>query len=191
MPRCRLGFPCASDCLSSIATLVSRLHWFLITDIGEIQYAFTTKPDQIYTINEWPGAKGRSSPKCPTLIKYDSSGSFRWGHELDRTTKERIEGIKLLLDPDQPKPLYVPAINTEAELKKLGKPAIAVATDYISAIFRHAIQKIETKYPKSYLDMLEKQYVLSVPAVWSDKAKDATLRVSTLSVVESFTRLLC
>ena len=119
-----------------------------------------------------------SSPKCPTLIKYDTPNDFRWGFELNRTTKERIEGIKLLLDPDQPKPLYVPAINTEAELKRLGKPALAVASDFISAIFQHALRKIESKYPKSYLELLDKQYVLSVPAVWSDKAKDATLRVS-------------
>lgn len=111
------------------------------------------------------------------MIKYDTPDSFRWGFELDRTTKERIEGVKLLLDPDQPKPLYVPSVNTEAELKKLGKSAVAVATDYISAIFQHAMRKIESKYPKNYLDMLEKQYVLSVPAVWSEKAQDATLRV--------------
>ena len=141
-------------------------------------YAFTSKPDQIYTINDWPGARGRTSPKCPTLVKYEGSKDFKWGFELDRTTNERIEGIKLLLDPDQPLPLYVPAINTEAELKKLGKPAMDVASDYISAIFQHALAKIELKYPKSYLDMLDKQYVLSVPAVWSDRAKDATLRVS-------------
>jgi hypothetical protein len=85
------------------------------------------------------------------------------------------------LDPDQPKPLYVPAVNTEAQLKKLGKlgkPAIEVATDYIGALYRYAMQKIESKYPKSYLDMLDRRFVLSVPAVWSNKAKDATLRVS-------------
>jgi hypothetical protein len=155
------------DCLQDFGTTYSG-----------VAYAFTTKPDQIYVISEWPGAKGITSPKCPTLIKYDSSDAFRWGYELDRTTKERIEGIKLLLDPDQPKPLYVPAVNTEAELKRLGKPAIVVATDYISAIFQHALRKIESKYPKDYLNMLDKQYVLSVPAVWSDKAADATLRVS-------------
>ncbi|KAL9114873.1 MAG: hypothetical protein Q9227_001116 [Pyrenula ochraceoflavens] len=148
------------------------------TTYSGIAYAFTTQPDKIFTINEWPGATGKNSPKCPTLIKYDGSNKFKWGFELDRTTKERIEGIKLLLDPDQPKPLYVPALNTEAELKKLGKPAMAVASDFISAIFRHALDKISSKYPKTYLDMLDKEYVLSVPAVWSDKAKYATLRAA-------------
>jgi hypothetical protein len=111
------------------------------------------------------------------LLKYEGKDSFLWGYELDRSTKERIEGIKLLLDPDQPKPIYAPAVNIEAELKKLGKPAIDVATDYISAIYQHALRRIEGKYPKSYLEMLNKEFVLSVPAVWSDKAKETTLRV--------------
>ena len=162
---------------------MSNLQDFGTTYSG-VAYAFTTKPDQIYTINEWPGAKGRTAPKVPTLIKYDDPDNFRWGYELDRTTKERIEGIKLLLDPDQPKPLYVPAVNTEAQLKRLGKPAIEVATDYIGALYRYAMQKIEAKYPKSYLDMLDRRFILSVPAVWSDKAKDATLRVSLPILVQ-------
>jgi hypothetical protein len=155
-----------------------------------VAYVFTTKPDQVYTITEWPGAKGRNPPKVPTLIKYEDPTAFKWGYELDRTTKERIEGIKLLLDPDQPKPLYVPPVNAQAELKKLGKPAIDVATDYIQAIYQHALRKIEGKYPKSYLDMLDKQFVLSVPAVWSDKAKTATLRVSATLEQNTHARLL-
>lgn len=111
------------------------------------------------------------------MLKYEGKDSFLWGYELDRSTKERIEGIKLLLDPDQSKPIYAPPVNIEAELKKLGKPAIDVATDYISAIYQHALRTIEGKYPKSYLEMLNKEFVLSVPAVWSDKAKETTLRV--------------
>ena len=112
------------------------------------------------------------------MIKYNDSDNFNWGFELDRTTGDLIEGVKLLLDPDHPKPLYVPQIDTEAELKKLGKPAAMVATDFIQAIFQHALRKIEAKYPRSYLDMLKKRYVLSVPAVWSDKAKDTTRRAA-------------
>lgn len=42
------------------------------------------------------------------------------------------------------------------------------------------MRKIESKYPRNYLDMLDKQYVLSVPAVWSDKAKNATLKVGAI-----------
>ena len=164
---------------SFFSTTFTRTDFF----ICRIAYHFTTKPDQVYSITDWPGAKGRSVPKVPSTIKYSDNKSFQWGYELERTLEEKIEGIKLLLDPDQEKPLYVPQSNTEAELKKLGKPALDVATDYIGAIYQHAMSKIEGKYPKDFLDLLEKQFILSVPAIWSDKAKDATLKVLLDSVV--------
>ena len=162
------------SCLTpSSGVTLTKINFF----VCRIAYVFTTKPDQVYTITDWPGAKGRSVPKAPSTIKYSDLQSFQWGYELERTLQEKIEGIKLLLDPYQEKPLYVPQSNTEAELKKLGKPALDVATDYIGAIYQHAMRKIEGKYPKNFLDLLEKQFVLSVPAIWSDKAKDATLKV--------------
>ncbi|EXJ81389.1 hypothetical protein A1O3_07680 [Capronia epimyces CBS 606.96] len=148
------------------------------TTYSGVAYAFTSKPDSVYLVEEWPGAPGKAYQKCPTLVKYDSKKGLQWGCELDRTTSERIEGVKLLLDPDQSRPVYVSLVNTEAELKRLGKPAIEVATDYISAIFKHAKQHIAGKYSPDYLDMLPKKYVLSVPAVWSEKAQKATLQAA-------------
>lgn len=151
------------------------------TSYSGIAYVFTVKPSDVYVVKEWPGAKGITYDKCPTLLKYEQDGSIRWGFELDRATEGRIEAIKLLLDPEQPRPIYVPAVDTEAELKKLGKSPSTVATDYIRAIFEHATAKIESKYPQNYFQMLKKQYVLTVPAVWSEKAQDITLRVRLLS----------
>ncbi len=128
-------------------------------------------------MSEWPGAEGQNVVKAPTVVKYTDGSGFKWGYELDQTLQEKIEGIKLLLDPEQPTPLYAPAVNTQAELAKLGKPAHEVATDYIRAIYNHAMKKIESKYLNGFISTLEKQFVLSVPAVWSDKAKDLTQRV--------------
>lgn len=139
----------------------------------------------MHLIKEWPGAKGRTWEKCPTLVKYAENGSVSWGYELDRTTEGLIEGIKLYLDPEQPKPIYVPAVDTRAELERLGKAPVAVASDFLGAIYKHASAKIESKYPKDYFNLLKKQYVLTVPAVWSDKAQDATLRVSLHSSVKA------
>ena len=77
-----------------------------LTSFIRVAYVFTTKPDSVYTINEWPGAKGRSVPKAPSTIKYSDPRTFKWGYELERTLEEKIEGIKLLLDPHHPTPLY-------------------------------------------------------------------------------------
>ena len=114
------------------------------------------------------------------MISYDRKdrSTFTWGAQKHKN--EKIEGIKLLLDIEQETPIYLPASNTAAELKRLGKPAVEVAADYISAIYKHAMGRIESKMPADYLQMCQKKFVLSVPAVWSDKAKDTTLKATTL-----------
>jgi hypothetical protein len=76
------------------------------------------------------------------------------------------------------KPVYVPSSNTKAELQKLGKHPVAATADYIRALHSHAMERIATKVPESYFENdVQKKYVMSVPGVWSDKAKDATLQV--------------
>ena len=114
------------------------------------------------------------------LIDYDvkDKKSFAWGSKVNPTSRGRLEGIKLLLDPDQPVPLYVPASNTKKELQKLGKPPLDVASDYLRALYNHALGYINASYPKEFVEMQQKRFVLTVPAVWSDKAKDLTLKVS-------------
>jgi len=113
-------------------------------------------------------------------LKYDRKNNLTWGYDLDRNMEKNIVGIKLLLDPDQERPLFDASgtTATQAELKKLAKPPVDIASDFIAAMYQHALKTIEGKLPKSYFEMLDKQFVLSVPAVWSDKAKDTTLKVS-------------
>jgi hypothetical protein len=87
-----------------------------------------------------------------------------------------VAGVKLLLDPDQPRPIYLPESTAKTDLKKLGKPAVEAVADFIGAMYKHAMTQIETQIPVDYLMMCQKQFILSVPAVWSDKAKDTTLK---------------
>lgn len=93
---------------------------------------------------------------------------------------DKITGLKLLLDPEQSRPYYIPT-NVEAEMAKLPKTVLEVASDYMGAVFQHAMKEIESEsLDPSFLDAYQKQFVLTVPAVWSDKAKDMTLRVRML-----------
>jgi len=151
------------------------------TTFSGIAYVFTGSGESDpHSVTDWPG-EDRNPPKTPTLIEYDSQDkrSFIWGAKVDRTSTNRIEGIKLLLDPSQPQPLYMPqSQSTKKALAAIGKPPIDVATDYIGALYTHAYQQIEAAFPKDYVQMQQKKFVLTVPAVWSDKAKDATLRAA-------------
>lgn len=128
-------------------------------------------------------------------MRYDRKSGFQWGYEIDRITEEKIVAIKLLLDPSQKQPFSNAAGETAVKLvleklanqkpgnQKLRKAPLDIASDYIAAIFEHAMKTIEGKVPKEYLAMLSKQFVMSVPAVWSDKAKDSTLRVCNTNIL--------
>ncbi len=123
-------------------------------------------------------ASKRSLLKVPTIVSYDplDSDKFTWGSQSHKYTE--IEGMNLLLDHHSEVPLWLPAARTETELQKLGKLPVDVVTDYLKALWNHALGIIQSKVPAEYLESCQKIFVLSVPAVCSDKAKDLTIRVS-------------
>ncbi|KAF4442543.1 hypothetical protein F53441_11704 [Fusarium austroafricanum] len=150
------------------------------TTFSGIAYAFCNpgKKPEITTIVDWPGLQGRTQPKIPSVLSYapEDANQFKWGGQLN-WKDDCVHGVKLLLDPDQPEPLYLPTGNKKKEIRRLPKEPVDVASDFIGAIYTHAMAKIESKVPRDYFLLCQKQFVLTVPAVWSDKAKDKTLRV--------------
>ncbi|KAI1359876.1 actin-like ATPase domain-containing protein [Xylaria arbuscula] len=151
------------------------------TTYSGIAYAFSNpgKKTEVVPIVDWPGLEGRRQPKVPTLVLYDPDDptKFKWGGQVDWRS-EAVQGVKLLLDPKQQQPIYIPTNNIKNEIKKLPKDPVDVAADFIGAIYSHALAKIESAGVKEYFHMCQKQFVLSVPAVWSDVAKDRTLRAA-------------
>ncbi|KAG6230547.1 hypothetical protein E4U34_000365 [Claviceps purpurea] len=158
------------------------------TTYSGVAYCFANQTNALpKAILDWPD-QGLSAPKIPTIIEYtekDSRG-FRWGASVDRLNGG-IVGIKLLLDPTQERPLYLPTKNIDQELKSLPKKPFEVAADFIQAIYEHALQDIGKTIPKAYMDMCDKEFVLSVPAVWSDAAKNATLKAAELAGIKPVT----
>lgn len=116
-------------------------------------------------------------PKIPTVICYDEKNKnvFTWGEMKHKSTT--VAGVKLLLDPSQRRPLYLPENTAKTDLKSLGKPVVEVVADFIGAMYRHSMTQIEGQVPSDYLAMCQKTFVLSVPAVWSDMAKNTTEKV--------------
>lgn len=170
------------------------------TTFSGVAYAFNSpgKKPEVVSILDWPGGffashlhvsslvsdtplglDGYRQPKVPTLILYDEQDptKFKWGGEV--TWRDpAVHGVKLLLDPDQAKPAYLPISSFRKDRKALPKEPVDVAADFISAIYKHALNKIESSSVREYFNHCEKEFILSVPAVWSDKAKDLTLKVS-------------
>lgn len=130
-------------------------------------------------IIDWPGFQGLKSPYTPTVIGYDFRGSesFNWGYKVKPESRIKLEGLLHLLDPNQPVPLYVPASNTKRELQKLGKPVVNAASDYLEALYKHALDDINNSYPRDFVAMQQKRFIFTIPALWSETAKKNLTKV--------------
>lgn len=99
--------------------------------------------------------------------------------------QDRIEAFKLLLDPDQRRPAYAPTRDAQKAIRKLPKSVVDVVADYLRLLWNHALKVIASKYPPGFLNHVQKRFFLTVPAVWSDRAKIKTLKVSIVAQDDS------
>jgi molecular chaperone DnaK (HSP70) len=51
-------------------------------------------------------------------------------------------------------------------------------SDYLTQIHKHTMDTLTKRYGETFMSMTKVQFVLTVPAVWSDAAKDATLKAA-------------
>ena len=135
-PGKQLGRAKIADAHDSNEKLVVALDFG--TTYSGIGFCFTNQRNaQPAAILEWPGAEGDATPEVPTLINYDDpddTTKFSWGASVDRA-QGSIVGVKLLLDPKQERPLYLPTGNINRDIKKLPKPPVKIAADFIGAVY--------------------------------------------------------
>lgn len=105
-------------------------------------------------------------PKIPTLIRYDPNDNkkFAWGASVNLTAdniNNNIVGVKLLLDPSQERPTYLPTDNILRDYSKLPKQPVEIVADFIGAIYQHALNEIAKQVPAGYVSICQKQFTLS------------------------------
>ncbi|KAJ5219672.1 hypothetical protein N7468_008876 [Penicillium chermesinum] len=144
------------------------------TTFSGIAWALEACPEEIEVIQKWPDGRNRSLQKVPSCLTYGTS-AVNWGYQVnDEVHPNAIRGLKLLLDDSKPV-TYRPSIEAKSHLKSLGKSTVDAIADYLRALVGHAKEILRRRFD-SALDIMEIQYILTVPAVWSDKAKDLTMQ---------------
>ncbi|KAL4742706.1 actin-like ATPase domain-containing protein [Aspergillus similis] len=131
---------------------------FGTTFSGHVVIAWTLggSIDDIEVLSQWPGGVNRTSVKVPSNISY-KDGNVQWGRGPNIT--------------------YTPSIESKALLLSYGKDAVGTTADYVKQLIGQVKLVLERRLGVD-LDDLDSQFILTVPAVWSDKAKDATLRAA-------------
>ncbi|EPS31105.1 hypothetical protein PDE_06060 [Penicillium oxalicum 114-2] len=115
-----------------------------------------------------------TSQKVPSVFYYDG-WKMRWGYQVN-DCQAAIHGVKLLLD-DNLKYSYGPSCRSKKLLQSIGKDVTEAAGDYVREIVSHAKNVLHHRFGKA-LESMDLQFFMTVPAIWSDKAKDATMQIA-------------
>ncbi|KAI4195683.1 MAG: hypothetical protein LQ346_003376 [Caloplaca aetnensis] len=129
---------------------------------------------------QWPdansgGLEGATSDKVPTEIQYYGNG-YTWGFQIGESG-QRHQWFKLGLDPTNARDtsdLAVKYPDRNAAPPAYGRTPEELVTDYLTALRIHAERVLRHKLPESALDSTPVEYVITTPAVWSDRAQAAT-----------------
>ncbi|KAK4901484.1 hypothetical protein LTR49_027212 [Elasticomyces elasticus] len=112
-----------------------------------------------------------------TTQRNAQDSQMRWGFQI-RTDEDRLRCLKLFLDPSQAIPRYVSLPDTQRQLVDCGKTVDTVVAEYLRALFTHTKDILGRRYGQQFVASTPLTVVLTVPAVWSDAAKNATFKAA-------------
>lgn len=130
-------------------------------------------------MTRWPNSN-KSVEKVPSILIYDSDKSVKyWGLEAAArgSQEQKVIGFKLLLDPKQNIPFTDQSSvkKTKQLLESLNITPVQAAANYLENLKESAITYIDDlKSASNYVSSIKKQWVLTIPALWSDLAKSNT-----------------
>ncbi|KAL8819859.1 MAG: hypothetical protein Q9191_007642 [Dirinaria sp. TL-2023a] len=150
------------------------------TTFSGVAWAQTRRPDVQTIIIQWPdaangGLEGVSSDKVPTELRYEGD-TCHWGFQVD-DFGSRHQWFKLDLDPSQSRgvsDLSRQYPDQHALPPTYTQNAEKLCTDYLTALRTHTEKVLNYKLPQSVLKTTPIEYIITVPAVWSDTAQAKT-----------------
>ncbi|KAK5076168.1 hypothetical protein LTS08_002678 [Lithohypha guttulata] len=148
-----------------------------------ISYVTSNKTsDDIVIVTRWPNHRDQSW-KAPSILAYASENQQKisrnhWGYECTRGLKQ-YAWTKLLLDQhvrltEHDDPLLRQMYGAEGFLGlPPNKTAEDVVADFMTEVYRHTMQILERDFAQ-ILRYLPIEVWVTMPAIWSDAAQNAT-----------------
>jgi molecular chaperone DnaK (HSP70) len=147
------------------------------TTYSGVAWAETQRPDRRVAVTVWPISKttreGESSDKVPTKLRYsDANSDPEWGFSIpmNAPSDEIVEWFKLDLDPS----LQSMGTAVTSAATRGGRNVDKLVTDYLSALGDHLMYTLREKLGEGVVKNTALEFVVTVPAIWSDLAKDKT-----------------
>lgn len=169
------------------------------TTYSGVAFTYSATPEDVDIIKTWPGGNGITSDKVPSEIAYELleqpaaqqvdytleqhnptaklPRQIRWGFQF-KPEDPRLRCIKLFLDRNQKLPHFVSPLETATSLRKYDRTVMDAVSDYLTKIYEHTMETLKRRFGESFVASTPIEFILTVPAVWSDAAKNATLQAA-------------
>lgn len=149
------------------------------TTYSGVAWAETQRPDRRDPITTWPidsaTREGESSEKVPTKLRYadDDGQKVQWGFCIPPSAPQSdvIEWFKLDLDPALQSMGDAVAQDVSS---RGGRDVDELVADYLSALGDHLMYTLREKLGEDVIKNTPLEFVVTVPAIWSDLAKAKT-----------------
>jgi molecular chaperone DnaK (HSP70) len=143
-----------------------------------VSWAINGGSKNIRLITDWPNPRSRipNSEKVPSYISYKDGRPQKYGYGVG-PQDDAFKWIKILLEPAHKFAKAAKPVEKSNELlHTLDKMATEVVTDYLKYIWEYTLADIRRHTSDDFREIYELKVVLTVPAVWSQSAKDKTLQ---------------
>lgn len=142
----------------------------------------------VTTISDWPHSNSHRTLtlKCPSDIAYDDRGNAHCGFDIPDDC-QRLKWVKLLLetDFDERKAGLLQAeevVKSRERLLQLGKTAVEAVADYLRWFWDTICRIIaDDEEDPDIFKNSNVTVMLTVPAMWSDAAKENTFQAAELA----------
>jgi hypothetical protein len=149
-----------------------------LTDFVGVSYCETSdtgmNEKNIKVVNNWPSrhTKIGTKEKVPSEIAYSREGT-QWGSLIPPNVPRHM-WTKLQLDGTQTG--EAAEVLKEQPARSLTKQPVDIIADFLSHVKDHFVNTLDEEYRREVWSTLPITLVVTVPAVWSDAAKDGTLQ---------------
>jgi hypothetical protein len=135
---------------------------------------------KIRLITDWPNPESvnPTSDKVPTCISYVDGKPANWGFKVG-FGEDSFKWIKILLEANHKYAKAIDSVKLSTHmLGTLNKTAVDVVADYLRFLWAYTKDDIRRRQGDGYLSIYSLRIILTVPAIWSDAAKDKTLQAA-------------
>ncbi|KAL2060461.1 hypothetical protein VTL71DRAFT_9492 [Oculimacula yallundae] len=153
------------------------------TTYSGVSWAYPGRRD-VRLITNWPNPKtmNATNDKVPSTISYCNGKVERWGYS-NRDKDETFRWFKILLEPSHKYNDEVKEVRDASKLlKSLNKSPEEVVSDYLKVLWDYTMEDIKQEVKE---DNWKRDYalkvVITVPAMWSDAAKDKTKKAALMA----------